>query len=73
MDGKSGIKLSAVIVLAIAALSLAGCVTAVPLVIADLQTDKVVVQAGEGESESEIAEKAREGCAIHGRIPLYWA
>ena len=50
---------------------LAGCSDPVPLVIADLQTDKVTIQADEKESIDAVFEKAREGCAVHGRMPRY--
>jgi len=57
--------------LAVGVISLTGCKTVVPLAIVDLQTDKVVIQAGEDESATAVADKAREGCSIHGRVPLY--
>lgn len=57
--------------LLIGALSFAGCKTVVPLAIVDLQADKVIVQAGDDEAPAVVEEKAREGCALHGRVPLY--
>lgn len=46
---------------------LAGCQTSA--VISDLEEDKVVVQAS-GNDETVIYAKAREGCQIHGRVPV---
>ena len=60
-------------ILATGALSLllTGCMTTPPVIV-DLQTDKVVVQAGEGdEAAAAAAEKALEGCSLHGRLPHY--
>jgi hypothetical protein len=37
--------------------------------IADLETDKVIVEA-EGSNMSIIEEEARKGCAIHNRSPI---
>jgi hypothetical protein len=37
--------------------------------IADLETDKVIVEA-EGSNMSLIEEEARKGCAIHNRSPI---
>ena len=45
-----------------------GC--AAPAVIADLETDKVIVQSRLGTSPEDIAAKAREGCALHGRTAV---
>ena len=47
----------------------AGCAST-PAVIADLEEDKVIVQKGLGTSDHEILAKAKEGCALHGRIPI---
>ncbi len=58
-------------ILAIGVISLAGCKTVVPLAIVDLQTDKVVIQGGDDEDDTAVVAKAREGCSVHGRIPLY--
>ena len=55
-----------VAVLSVAALT--GCVAA-PAIIADLETDKVIVQGGMGTTEEDIYLKAVEGCRIHGRHP----
>ncbi len=55
-------RLAIVIVCALAA---GGC--AAPAVIADLETDKVIVQGNEYTDEDAIAAKAAEGCAVHGR------
>ncbi len=49
-------------------LGLAGCLKT-PAVIADLETDKVVVQSGMGTTEEDVWAKAREGCALHDRLP----
>lgn len=64
-------KLDVVAILAIVAVSLAGCFATTPLAIVDLQTDKVVVQADEEEATKAVAEKAKEGCALHRRAPRY--
>ena len=64
-------KLRSITILAIGAFVLAGCVSVVPLAIVDLQTDKVIVQADHSEKPTAVVEKAREGCAIHGRTPYY--
>jgi len=59
-------------ILALGAASLSGCESApTPLAIVDLQTDKVVIQAGEDEADTAVVEKAREGCSVHGRTPRY--
>ena len=55
--------------LALMAVALAGCVPD-PAVIADLETDKVIVQSGIGTPAAAIFGKAVEGCALHGRRPL---
>ncbi len=55
---------------ALMATALAGCVPD-PAVIADLETDKVIVHSGYGTSADAIVAKAVEGCAMHGRVP--WA
>lgn len=50
-------------------LGLVGCVTQ-PL-ISDVETDKVIIQAEDRGDSATVQEKAREGCAIHGRTPRY--
>ncbi|MDE0335178.1 MAG: hypothetical protein OXI64_09485 [Defluviicoccus sp.] len=40
-----------------------------PAVIADIETDKVVVQKLLFTSDEDVMQKAREGCALHGRVP----
>ena len=60
----------AVMLLAMGTASLTGCLVPTPLVIADLETDKVVIQADQSESDAAVLGKAREGCAIHDRTPL---
>ena len=65
-----GVRLRVGAILAIGAAALLGCET-IPIAIVDLQTDKVVIHAAEDEDAPAIAEKAREGCAIHARIPHY--
>ncbi len=57
-------------VLVTLAVSLAGCF-ATPLAIVDLEADKVVVQADEFEAATAVAQKAKEGCAVHRRTPRY--
>ena len=42
-----------------------------PLVISDVQMDKVTIQADNEEDFANVRQKAREGCAIHDRTPLY--
>lgn len=53
----------------IMALALFGCVKATAI-IADLESDKVVVQSGPGTEDHEIVAKAFEGCALHDRVPV---
>lgn len=53
-----------------AAASLSAC-EPIPLAIVDLQMDKVVIQADEDEAIKAVTDKAREGCALHGRTPHY--
>ncbi|WP_419906905.1 hypothetical protein [Hoeflea sp.] len=48
-----------------------GCTAPKPLVISDLQTDKVVIRADKDEGTETVRAKAQEGCAIHNRKPLY--
>lgn len=48
---------------------LMGCAPA-PAVIADLESDKVVVQAGAGTPDHAIASVAAKGCAIHEGKPV---
>ncbi len=62
-------RLLPVLFLAMGVVLLAGCAPT-PLVIADLETDKVVIQADQSESDAAILAKAREGCSIHDRTPL---
>ena len=59
--------MKALIFIAAIAVLLAGCQTRA--VIADLEEDKVIVQAT-GNDMSVIRAKAREGCAIHNRYPV---
>ena len=53
----------------IGALAIFGGCAATPAVISDLEEDKVVVRSGLGTSLYDIADKAGEGCALHGRWP----
>ncbi len=62
------LRLTAVLVAGTALLG--GCTNPSPLVISDLQTDKVVIQADRDEDNAAVLGKAREGCAVHGRTPL---
>ena len=39
------------------------------VVISDLETDKVIVQAEWPVDEAKILAEARRGCAMHGRVP----
>ncbi len=47
---------------------LGGC--AAEAVISDLETDKVIVQSRLGTKPEDVAAKAREGCALHGRMAV---
>ncbi len=52
-----------------ASMALTGCL-AIPAIIADLESDKVVVQGNRLWTEPAVIEaKAREGCAIHNKAP----
>ena len=53
---------------ALPALALLSACTAAPAVIADLESDKVVVQGGLGTSDQAILDKAQEGCGMHDRV-----
>ena len=53
---------------AVALAFLMGCVAA-PAIIADLESDKVIVQSGLGTKPEAIKAKANEGCEIHGKTP----
>ncbi len=48
---------------------LAACV-ATPAVIADLEEDKVIVRSDLLTEDSDVLRKARDGCAIHDRVPV---
>ena len=52
------------------ALALCGC-TPLPAVIVDLETDKVVVHKRLTTTIEEVKKTAREGCALHNRIPKH--
>ena len=51
--------------LGVCLLAASGCATDVG--IADLETDKVIVRAGEFASDEAVMAEARRGCAIHKR------
>lgn len=53
--------------LILAAATLIGCNQ--PAVIADIETDKVIVQKLLFTSEEDVMNTAKEGCALHGRVP----
>ena len=52
-------------IMIVCALAVGGC--AAPAVIADLESDKVIVQGNQLTGDEAIAAKAAEGCAVHGR------
>ena len=59
-------------IIALTALTITvGCIPVTELAIADLEESKVTVQADPSEGSEAIFAKAAEGCAIHGRIPVY--
>jgi len=65
--GRVGVQLIAVA----ACLSIVGC--AVPAVIADIEHDKVIVQAHEFMTDpAAVQAEAERGCALHGRraVPI---
>lgn len=55
------------VVIFLMAMTLIGCNQ--PAVISDIETDKVIVQKLLFTSEEDVMNKAREGCALHGRVP----
>ena len=62
---------NAILIFVIAgAAALGGC--AAPAVISDLEDDKVIVQGNQHTSQEDVAKKAAEGCAVHGRkaVPI---
>ena len=61
-------ELAKLVAVTVFSLSLAGCVTT-PAVISDLEEDKVFVQTGMGTTMDDLNNKARQGCALHGRKP----
>ncbi len=67
--GKKGVmQYRKLLLLSLCGISLPGC-AAGPAVIVDLETDKVVVRKNISTPDEEVEAKAREGCALHDRVP----
>ena len=57
-------------IVALTVLVLGGCARGSnPAIISDLEQDKVIVRQNLGTTDDAVLAKAREGCALHNRIP----